>query len=217
MRHAPVQKVEAVAALLARCPEYQGRLQFRLVCPPPEPGIVAYDATRRTLEHRIAQINTAWGTDTWRPIDYLPYSLSSTDLMDQYLAADIFWVASLQDGMNLTVKEFIAAQAAVGLCGAVVLSRYVGAASQLGGAALLTDPNSPANLVDTLQQALDLTPDERHARMKQLADLLGHHQPREWASQIIAAIKGAVEARAPGRSERRVCPAWLHAAELPGP
>ena len=59
-------------------------------------------------------------------------------MIDSYLAADVFWVTSLQDGMNLTAKEFIAAQAAVGGSGVLVLSRHTGAAEQLGTAALLT-------------------------------------------------------------------------------
>lgn len=61
-------------------------------------------------------------------------------MIDSYLAADVLWITSLQDGMNLTAKEFIAAQAAVGGSGVLVISHHTGAAEQLGTAALLTDP-----------------------------------------------------------------------------
>lgn len=61
-------------------------------------------------------------------------------MIDSYLAADVLWITSLQDGMNLTAKEFIAAQAAVGGSGVLVISHLTGAAEQLGTAALLTDP-----------------------------------------------------------------------------
>jgi trehalose-6-phosphate synthase len=105
------------------------------VCAPPEPGITAYDATRQALERRIAEINHAWGVSSWQPVDYQPYTLSFTEVIDSYLAADILWVTSLQDGMNLTAKEFIAAQAAVGGSGVLVLSHHTGAAEQLGGSA----------------------------------------------------------------------------------
>jgi trehalose-6-phosphate synthase len=189
---APVQKVEAIAALLARCPELRGHLQFRLVCPPPESGITAYDATRHTLERRITEVNHSWSTSSWQPIDYLPRSLPFAEVIDHYLAADVFWVTSLQDGMNLTAKEFITAQAAAGLSGVLVLSQHTGAADQLRTAALLTDPHSPANLVDTLQQALALAPAERRTRLEHLADLLGHRHPSDWAAQIITAINATV-------------------------
>ncbi len=186
---APVQKVEAIAALLARNPELRGNLQFRLVCPPPESGITAYDATRQTLERRITEVNHAWSTSRWQPIDYLPRNLPFIKVIDHYLAADVFWVTSLQDGMNLTAKEFIAAQAAAGLSGALVLSHHTGAADELGAAALLTDPDSPENLIDTLQQALTLSPAQRRTRLEHLADLLGHQHPTDWAAQIITAIR----------------------------
>lgn len=187
---APLEKVEAVAALLARRPELRGHLRFRLICAPPEPGITAYDATQRALERRIAQVNQAWDDDGWQPIEYLPCTLSFTEVIDHYLAADVLWVTSLQDGMNLTAKEFIAAQAALGLSGVLVLSRHTGAAEELGGAALLTDPYSLEDLIGKLGLALALSPEERRARLERLSAAIGQHSPSVWASQIIAAIRG---------------------------
>ncbi|MFF7590344.1 trehalose-6-phosphate synthase [Kitasatospora purpeofusca] len=196
---APVQKVEAVAALLAHRPELRGRLRFRLVCPPPEPGITSYDQTRQVLERRIAEVNETWGGDRRPPIEYLPQSLPFAEVIDHYLDADVFWVTSLQDGMNLTAKEFTAAHHAVGLRGVLVLSRHAGAATQLGAAALLTDPRSPEDLADTLHRALTLRPEERRLRLERLADLLGDHHPSDWASRITAAIRGDHLPSAPGR------------------
>jgi trehalose-6-phosphate synthase/hydroxymethylpyrimidine pyrophosphatase-like HAD family hydrolase len=186
---APLEKVEAIATLLARHPELCGHLQFRLVCAPPEPGITAYDPTKQALEQRITQINQSWSVAGWQPIEYLPRTLPLTEVIDSYLAADVFWVTSLQDGMNLTAKEFIAAQAAVAGSGVLVLSRHTGAAEQLGTAALLTDPRSSEDLIDTLMLALVLPLQERRARLRCLADLVGHHPPSTWASHIIAAIQ----------------------------
>lgn len=192
---APVQKVEAIARLLAHRPELRGQLTFRLVCPPPEPGITAYDTTRRLLECRIAEVNTAWQNGDWRPVDYLPHSLTPTEVVDQYLAADVLWVTSLQDGMNLTAKEFIAAQSAVAPSGAarpgvLVLSHRTGAAAELGSAALLTDPRSPEDLTTTLARALALPRSQRLARLQRLSDLLGHSRPADWAARIVQAIGG---------------------------
>ncbi|MFF7635029.1 trehalose-6-phosphate synthase [Kitasatospora sp. NPDC008050] len=75
---APVQKVDAIDLLLTHRPDLRGRFTFRLVCPPPEPGITAYDTTRRHLEQRIGQVNADWRQASWQPIDYLPRSLSGT-------------------------------------------------------------------------------------------------------------------------------------------
>jgi trehalose-6-phosphate synthase len=190
---APIQKVDAVDRLLTRRPELRGRLTFRLVCPPPEPGITAYDATRSRLEQRIAEVNDAWQQGGWQPVDYLPQRLTATAVVDEYLAADVLWVTSLQDGMNLTAKEFVAARAALprehAEPGVLVLSRHAGAAAELGEAALLTDPHSPEDLSAVLARALDLTPAERRSRLDRLSVLLGRDRPADWAARIVRAIR----------------------------
>ncbi|MEV7603370.1 trehalose-6-phosphate synthase [Kitasatospora sp. NPDC089797] len=189
----PVQKVDAVDLLLARRPDLRGRLAFRLVCPPPEPGITAYDTTRHRLEERIAEVNTRWAQHSWQPIDYRPERLGRTGVVDAYLAAEVLWVTSLQDGMNLTAKEFVAARATLPRPadpGVLVLSRHAGAADELGEAALLTDPHTPGDLSAVLGRALDLAPAERRTRMARLSELLGHRRPADWAARIIDEIRG---------------------------
>ncbi|MEU2360392.1 HAD-IIB family hydrolase [Streptomyces noursei] len=189
---APVHKVRAVDALLEREPRWRGRVRFRLVCPPPEPGIHAYDATRTALEAAVAAVNDRWRNGGWEPVDYLPQALPFPQVVDEYLAADVFWVTSVADGMNLAAKEYVTARAATGRPGALVLSRHAGAAEQLAAAALLTDPHSPRDLVDTLHRALSLTAGQRTAHTAALAALLGDHSPADWARTIVAEIRGPV-------------------------
>ncbi|MFJ5921183.1 HAD-IIB family hydrolase [Kitasatospora sp. NPDC092948] len=188
---APVQKVDALDRLLTARPDLRGRVTFRLICPPPEPGITAYDTTRRLLEQRIADVNTRWCRPSWQPIEYRPDSLTFAEVVDEYLAADVFWVTSLQDGMNLTAKEFIAARSALPRPGVLVLSRHTGAAAEFADAALLTDPRSPEDLTARLAEALTTTPAERRTRMARLSALLPHDRPVDWATRVIAAIRQA--------------------------
>ncbi|WP_438483673.1 HAD-IIB family hydrolase [Streptomyces sp. S186] len=188
---APVQKIRALSTLLEQCPGLRGRLRFRLICPPPEPGIHAYDTTRAALEDAISTLNNRWGTEDWLPVDYRPQSLPFPEVVGHYLAADVFWVTSLADGMNLTAQEYIAAKSATGSPGTLVLSSQAGAAEHFGTAALLTDPRSPQNLVDTLRQALDMTPAQRQTHIARLAALLTTPSPADWARTIIATIRRA--------------------------
>ncbi|WP_371656643.1 MULTISPECIES: trehalose-6-phosphate synthase [unclassified Streptomyces] len=185
---APVHKIRALAALLDRQPELRGRLRFRLVCPPPEPGIRAYETTRIELEEAITTLNARWSAGEWQPVEYIPRSLPFTEVMDHYLAADVFWVTSLADGMNLTVQEYLTAQAASGRAGILVLSRHTGVAQQFGNAALLTDPHHPQDLVDTLHTALTMPPSRRMANTAHLIHLLDAATPSDWARAVIAAI-----------------------------
>ncbi|MEU4928318.1 trehalose-6-phosphate synthase [Streptomyces yokosukanensis] len=188
---APVEKAEALHRLLSRHPHLRGRLRFRLVCPPPEPGIRAYDTTRRLLEQRIAAVNSMWGTAEWRPIDYRPWSVPFTEVVDHFLQADVLWVTSHSDGMNLTAKEYVAARHAVGMPGVLVLSRHTGAAAQFGAAALLTDPHDGDDLARTLHRALTLPLARQHAHLERLAALLDRRTPVEWAAGVVADIRRA--------------------------
>lgn len=188
---APVHKIRALAALFERAPQFRGRVRFRLICPPPEPGIRAYEATRTRLEQAIADLNSRWGTDVWQPVDYVPRTLPFGHIVDNYLAADVFWVTSLADGMNLTAQEYVACRAAAGRSGVLVLSRHAGLAAHLGGAALLTDPGTPDDLVATLHQALTMTPRERRLHTARLAARLTAPAPDDWARAILKELSSA--------------------------
>ncbi|MDQ0982821.1 trehalose-6-phosphate synthase [Streptomyces sp. V2I9] len=187
---APVHKIRALTTLLDRRPELRGRLTLRLVCPPPEPGIRAYETTRIELEQAIATLNVRWGTGEWQPVEYTPRSLPFEEVMDHYLAAHVFWVTSLADGMNLTVQEYLTAHAASGRAGVLVLSRHAGIAQQFGNAALLTDPHDPEDLVEVLHTALTMAPSHRMANSARLTHLLDTAPPVDWARAVIAAIGG---------------------------
>jgi trehalose-6-phosphate synthase len=188
---APVHKIRALDALLAQTPRLRGQVRYRLVCPPPEAGIRAYDSTRSELENAITQINHRWGTQGWEPVDYIPRNLDFPQVIDHYLAADVFWVTSLADGMNLTAQEYITTHYATDRPGVLILSRHTGVAQHVGTAALLTDPLLPHDLVDTLRAALVMTVNERAAHITCLAGLLNTPPPAEWAHTVIAAIRDA--------------------------
>ncbi|MFF8432249.1 trehalose-6-phosphate synthase [Streptomyces sp. NPDC016566] len=187
---APVLKIQALAALLDQVPALHGHVRFRLICPPPEPGIQVYERTRIELEEAISGLNSRWGSSVWQPVEYVPRSLPFPHIVDNYLAADVFWVTSLADGMNLTAQEYIACQAAAGRTGVLVLSRRAGAAEHLGRAALLTDPGTPQNLVDTLRQALTMSPEQRRRHTDRLAACLTTPTPADWTRTILRAIPG---------------------------
>ncbi|MEU3721276.1 trehalose-6-phosphate synthase [Streptomyces sp. NPDC031705] len=199
---APVHKIRALAGLLRHHPGLRRRMRYRLVCPPPETGIRAYDSTRTELERSIAEINDRYGTRDWQPVDYIPRNLSFAEVVDHYLAADVFWVASLADGMNLTAQEYVAARSAVRRPGVLVLSRHAGIAQHLASAAVLTDPHDRADLEQTLHRALTMPGDQRTAHMDGLAKLLRFPDPLQWARSVITAIGDAAGRTTPSAMPR---------------
>jgi len=106
-----------------------------------------------------------------------------------YRAADACIVSSLQDGMNLVAKEFIACQQ--DRSGVLVLSRFTGAADELEGA-LLVNPFFIDSFADAIVTALDMPPGERESRMQALHTQLRGATIDDWLHAIMVAAEEAV-------------------------
>ena len=74
--------------------------------------------------------------------------------MGLYKLADVCWVGSLRDGMNLVAKEYVACKPEGD--GVLVLSEFAGAAAEMGEA-LLINPFDEERTAATIQRALAST------------------------------------------------------------
>jgi trehalose 6-phosphate synthase len=84
--------------------------------------------------------------------------------------ADLCIVSSLQDGMNLVAKEYVASQ--VDDAGVLLLSRFAGAIEELTGC-LPMNPYDPESSAELIRTALEMRAAERRTRMQQLRGSLG--------------------------------------------
>ena len=69
----------------------------------------------------------------------------------------------------------------------LVLSRFAGAAEELGRDALLCNPFHPEGIAGTIELALELDPDDRHARIVRLAAEVAEHDVYRWAERHLRA------------------------------
>jgi trehalose 6-phosphate synthase len=129
-------------------------------------------------------------------VHYVHTSLNLDQLLAFYRLADVCLVTSLNDGMNLVAKEYVTAQHAGNGAGTLVLSRFAGAAEELGGDALLCNPFHPEGIAGSIELALELGHDDRRARMGRLAGQIADHDVYRWAERHLQA--------AATRTERRV-------------
>src|SRR5690606_31867614 len=111
----------------------------------------------------VQELNTQHGTADWQPFDCSYETLGHEALMQLYRKADICWVNSIRDGMNLVAKEYIAAQNPLDP-GVLILSKYAGAAEQMKEA-LLVDPYVQDSTSIDLISALRLSHAERLERL----------------------------------------------------
>jgi trehalose 6-phosphate synthase len=97
-------------------------------------------------------------------------------------AADVCYVGSLHDGMNLVAKEFVAARDDEQ--GVLVLSRHAGAAAQLTGA-IPIDPYEIDASADALACALAMPAGEQRRRIRAMRDEVARRNSYWWAGRML--------------------------------
>jgi trehalose 6-phosphate synthase len=187
-------KFLAIEKLLEERPELRGRFVFAQVAEPSRDCIGAYQAARREIVETADRINQRFGTDTYRPIHLMESHCDSAEVYRLYRAADLCYVGSLHDGMNLVAKEFVAARDDDR--GVLVLSDRAGAARQLR-AAVRINPYQVDRAADALGQALDMTAVEQAMRMRLLRANVEAFSAGWWTQQLLdaASVDGAAVLR----------------------
>ncbi|HSJ08885.1 MAG TPA: trehalose-6-phosphate synthase [Longimicrobiales bacterium] len=161
------EKLKAIDILFDQHPEFRERFTFVQIAVPSRTGIESYDRLNESVARLAWSINDRYGTEHWTPIHLITDSLPAERLALFYRAADICVVNSLQDGMNLVAKEFIASQLDSTEPGVLVLSKFAGAAEELDGA-FEVNPYDPEATAEGLRTALLLHGAERVERMNRL-------------------------------------------------
>jgi trehalose-6-phosphate synthase len=115
-----------------------------------------------------------------------------------YRAADLCLVSSLQDGMNLVAKEFVASQ--VDENGVLVLSRFTGAAEEFEDAVLI-NPFNVAGFADAIRAALELDPGERRRRMRSMRAQLRRSTIFDWLESILSRCADLMDGSANGGAD----------------
>ncbi len=175
-------KFLAVERLLEGYPELRERFVFVQVAEASRDCLPAYRAARAELLDTGARVNARFGTNRYQPVILLEGHHEPDEVYQLYRAADLCYVGSLHDGMNLVAKEFVCARNDER--GVLVLSRFAGAARQLG-AALMVDPRAVGSSADVLRKALDMPYAEQAERMQRLRANVATFDARWWAHQLI--------------------------------
>jgi trehalose 6-phosphate synthase len=176
------ERVLAVEELLQQRPEFRGRFVFVQLAAPSRTAIPAYHDLNHRLEQAAARVNAAFGTSDWKPFVLRREHHEPDVVMRHYRAADVCYVSSLHDGMNLVAKEFVAARD--DLAGVLVLSRFTGAARDLKEA-LLVNPYDIEEAAAALGRALDMPAEEQTRRMRSLRAQVSEFNVYRWAGGLV--------------------------------
>jgi trehalose-6-phosphate synthase len=186
------EKIKALDILFDCYPELRERFTFVQIGVPSRTGIDTYDWLNEKLERAVWAINDKWSAGGWQPVHLFRESLSRERLALYYRAADICMVNSLQDGMNLVAKEFIACQVD-DPGGVLVLSKFAGAAEELDGA-YEVNPYDPEETAHRLREAIALTPQQRRERTLRMKRSL--RSIYDWMGEIFTVWGAAAQGEA---------------------
>ena len=205
------ERLLTVEVLLERHREFRGRFTFAQLAAPSRTKIQRYRELNEKVEQLAARINERFGTKDYRPIILFRSHHEPPEVFRFYRAADLCYVSSLHDGMNLVAKEFVAAR--TDLQGVLLLSEFTGAARELTEA-LIVNPYDLEGCADAIASGLTMSRDEQQDRMRSMRSYLVQFNVYRWAgTMLVDAARLRNQERVAGRpAEERatVAPApWL--------
>ncbi len=176
------ERLLAVERLLERFPHLRGRFTFVQLSAPSRTLIDKYRELAERVDAIAARVNARFAEGAWRPVALLRGHHEPPAIFRYLRAADVCYVSSLHDGMNLVAKEFVAARDDER--GVLVLSRFTGAARELTEA-LLVNPYDVEEASAALATALAMAPDEQAARMRAMRAFVADFNVYRWAGRML--------------------------------
>jgi trehalose 6-phosphate synthase len=191
------ERLRAVGRLLEKHPELKGTFHFLQVGAPSRTHLGAYRDLADEIDGLVERVNWEHGGDGYQPVVYLNEHHGPDDIALLYRMAAGCVVSSLHDGMNLVAKEFVAARDDGS--GALVLSRFTGAARELPDA-VLVNPFDVDELADGLRAALTMPEDEQERRMRRMRAQVTDHNIYRWAGTLLSQVGKLVPEPPPDRA-----------------
>jgi alpha,alpha-trehalose-phosphate synthase [UDP-forming]/trehalose-phosphatase len=191
-----LQRLQALDRLFQRAPALRQRFVFVQKVAPSRSAVPDYRELQQAMEAEVARLNATYGTERWQPVVYVSHPLPPAALAALYRMGDLCLVTSLQDGMNLVAKEYVACQ--LDLRGVLVLSQLAGAAEEIPWS-IPIDPRDADGVAEALQEALSMSPESRARRMQSLRAQVARRDVYRWASQQFQLADQLLRARRPAR------------------
>ncbi|MGH3634949.1 MAG: alpha,alpha-trehalose-phosphate synthase (UDP-forming) [Mycobacterium sp.] len=155
---------------------------------PSRERVESYQVLRNDIERQVGHINGEYGEVGHAVVHYLHRPVPRDELVAFFVSADVMLVTPLRDGMNLVAKEYVACRSDLG--GALVLSEFTGAATELRQA-YLVNPHDLEGVKDTIEAALNQSDEEGRRRMRAMRRQVLAHDVDRWARSFLDALAEA--------------------------
>jgi trehalose 6-phosphate synthase len=177
-----LERFHAIERLLELEPRWVGRFSFVQAAAPSRSSLEDYQNLGAKVRATAERINKRFGRPGYAPIILAIEHHDAARVYELYRAADLCYVSSLHDGMNLVAKEFVAARDDEQ--GVLLLSQFTGAARELAEA-LIVNPYDLEQTAAAMQLALTMSPEEQRARMRSMRHLVQEFNVYRWAGRML--------------------------------
>jgi trehalose 6-phosphate synthase len=177
-----VERFRAIERLLELKPEWIGRFSFVQIAAPTRTGIDEYQQHEAQVRTLATRINARFARLGPPPIVLKIEHHGPREVYEYFRAADLCFVSSLHDGMNLVAKEFVAARDDER--GVLILSEFTGAARELPEA-LIVNPYDADQCAAALHLALSMPESEQRDRMRLMRGLVAEYNVFRWAGRML--------------------------------
>jgi trehalose 6-phosphate synthase len=177
-----LERFAAIERLLELEPRWIGQFSFVQVAAPSRSSIDEYQNLDARVRGLAARINERFGRPGYQPIILKIEHHDAAQVYELYRAAELCYVSSLHDGMNLVAKEFVAARDDEQ--GVLILSQFTGAARELAES-LIVNPYDIEQSAAAMHMALTMSPEEQRARMRSMRNLVQEFNVYRWAGRML--------------------------------
>ena len=205
-----VERLVAIERLLEVHPWHRERMTMVQIAAPSRTRIPSYVELRLRVEETVERINARYQTVTWKPIILIDRQCSHEEVNRWYRAAEVCLVTSLHDGMNLVAKEYLAARDDED--GVLVLSKFTGAAVELGDS-LLVNPYDIEGVAEAIHRGLEMARGERRMRMQRMRKYVREHNVYRWAASILGDLRELPMRETEELNRSQVGPAGIRAVD----
>jgi len=182
-----LERFAAVERLLELQPDWVGKFTFLQIAAPSRSSIPQYQELDVQVRAAASRINARYAAGGQPAIVLEVKHYEAEQVYEYYRAADLVFVSSLHDGMNLVAKEFVACRDDER--GVLLLSQFTGAARELPEA-LIVNPYDTDQCAAALHVALTMSADEQAERMRMMRSLVSEFNVFRWAGRMLLDAAG---------------------------
>ncbi|KAF7729031.1 threalose-6-phosphate phosphatase [Apophysomyces ossiformis] len=177
-----LQKLHAFEIFLRDYPEWRNKVVLIQVA---TPTYGEHAKLETKISETVSQINGLYGSLEFTPVHYYYQDIDRDEYYALLSVADVGLITCVRDGMNTTSFEYIICQHQTH--GPLILSEFAGTAGSLS-AAMLVNPWDYVGVAKAINDALNMSPEEKLTRHIQLYNHVTDHTASFWAHSFVKAL-----------------------------